>query len=160
MCACLVRGEATRLHLFLHPRLVTGNLVEGSVPQAVNPAVADVCDEGPARGGQHDERGERGAHPLEEGVALTLPADPLVGATDRLAHVAAHGLQRDFITGHQVDQFPQQTDGLVRREATRDVSRGVPTHAVCDDGDAASAVHHDNVLVAGPDTTHIGLIDS
>ena len=73
MTVCLLGGDATLVDEGLNEGVVLGDLREFTVAQQVPARVADVHQPESVTGEQ--DRGERGAHPLQFGVVLHLPGD-------------------------------------------------------------------------------------
>ena len=150
--ARLVVGDVAGGDELLHVAVVDGDAPQPAVAQQVRARVADV-DEGEllvggvaAVGvglGDHDQRGDRRAHPLLVRVADRRPVDVAVGLGDRRHHVVERGAVG-------AEPGAEHVDG----EGAGDLAGAVAAHPVGDGEDVRLGEHV--VLVLRADAARIG----
>ncbi len=143
--AGLVAADLALVDQALHERVVGADLLERPVTEAVGARVAEVRVRDLRPVPEH--RLERGAHPLDGGVAGDQLAEPGVGGGDGL-------LER----GHRVDvQVTIELTDDVQRLGGGDVSGSGTAHAVGHHQEPVAGVA--GVLVGGPAQTGVGQCD-
>ena len=97
-----------------------------------------------------------GSHAGEFGLSGRLQAHERMGVQDRFGHGVTQDRGRTLLSVGGRQEFREPLGNGLGGDPTGDVSAGVPTHPVGNDGNAVLVEEDQMVLVAGADPADVG----